>query len=139
MLFQVIHALITFDSYLHCILGIAYGVNMHGFAYALNALYPNFVGQNRIPRLVINRALLSIANENQLDELVQKVPIAYGFCINGAFFREPSQEKRYLINYELGPGLHDEKNFVSKCLVLNNEQYRQHQAVSGNTKSFSIV
>ncbi|CAF1288173.1 unnamed protein product [Rotaria sordida] len=110
--------------------GIAFGVNMHGFAYTLNALYPNFVGQNRIPRLIINRALLSITDENQLDELIRTVPIAYGFCINCAFFRVHNQDTCYLINYELGPKLNNEKNFISKCLVLNNEQY---QEVNGTT------
>ncbi|CAF1058319.1 unnamed protein product [Rotaria sordida] len=103
---------------------------MHGFAYTLNALYPNFVGQNRIPRLIINRALLSITDENQLDELIRTVPIAYAFCINCTFFRVHNQDTCYLINYELGPRLNSEKNFISKCLVLNNEQY---QEINGTT------
>ncbi|CAF2562125.1 unnamed protein product [Rotaria sp. Silwood2] len=110
--------------------GIAFGANKHGFAYALNALYPNFVGQNRIPRLIINRALLSIADENQLDELIHTIPIAYAFCINGAFFRVRNKDTCHLINYELGPKFNSETNFVSKCLILNNEQYRQYQEVN---------
>ncbi|CAF3079823.1 unnamed protein product [Rotaria socialis] len=111
--------------------GIAFGANMHGFAYALNALYPNFVGENGVPRLIINRALLSVANENQLDELVHTVPIAYAFCINGAFFREHNHETCHLLNYELGPGLNSKENFVSKCLVVNNVQYHRYQETNG--------
>ncbi|CAF4019045.1 unnamed protein product, partial [Rotaria magnacalcarata] len=107
--------------------GIAFGANMHGFAYALNALYPNFVGENGVPRLIINRALLSVANENQLDELVHTVPIAYAFCINGAFFRKHNHETCHLFNYELGPGLNSKENFVSKCLVVNKLQYHCYQ------------
>ena len=121
------------------VLGIAFGANMHGFAFALNALYPNFVGENRIPRLIINRALLSIADENQLDELLHTVPIAYGFCINGVFFHVHNQETCHLINYEVSPRLNDEKNFISKCLVLNNEQYWQYQEVNSNINRLFLI
>ncbi|CAF3952968.1 unnamed protein product, partial [Rotaria sordida] len=112
--------------------GTAFGTNMHGFVFALNALLPNYIGENRIPRQIINRALLSVADENELDRLLYETPIAYGFCINGAFFRADNNQQRYLLNYELGPNLNSNdnmttKNFISKCLVLNSEQYEQYK------------
>lgn len=110
---------------------------MHGFAYALNALYPNFVGQNGVPRVIINRALLSITDEHQLDELVHTVPFAYAFCINGAFFGKRDHHELYLINYELGPGINGEKNFVSKCIVLNKEQHHQYHEKNGELNTIS--
>ena len=119
------------------IAGIAFGVNLHGFMYGLNALYPNFVGKKRIPRLIVNRALLSIENEVQLDDLLRTTPIAYGFCINGAFLNRPDQAKPYLLNYELGPSLESDKNFISKCLVLNSEQENIYKSIdTGKMKNF---
>lgn len=88
----------------------------------MNALYPNFVGKNKIPRLIFNRALLSISSEDQLDETIEKVPIAYAFTINGAFLQSKDDKSVHLLNYELSPTLETGKNFVDKCVVLNSEQ-----------------
>ncbi|CAF1555887.1 unnamed protein product [Rotaria sp. Silwood1] len=112
--------------------GNAFGTNMYGFVVALNALHPNYIGENRIPRQILNRALLSVVDENELDKLLHETPIAYGFCINGGFFRADNNQQCYLLNYELGPNLNSDdkminKNFISKCLVLNNEQYEQYK------------
>lgn len=101
------------------IIGMAFGVNEHGFAYALNGLYPNYVARRRLPRQIANRALLSIKNEQELDNLCRTNAVAFGFCINGGFFRQ----QNYLLNYEIGPNLNiDNHNYISKCLVLNNDQ-----------------
>ncbi len=45
--------------------------------------------------------------------------MAFGFCINGAFYRQET----YLLNYEIGPNLkNDNENYVSKCLIINDGQ-----------------
>ncbi len=45
-------------------------------------------------------------------------PTAFGFSINGGFLQQS-----YLFNYEIGMNLNAEnENYVSKCLVINNEQ-----------------
>ncbi|CAF1202047.1 unnamed protein product [Rotaria sordida] len=99
--------------------GVAFGINKHGFAYSLNGLYPNFVGDNRLPRQVINRALLSIQNEDELDKLLKTIPVAFGFCINGGFIHQ----SKHLFNYEIGPNLNiDNENYISKCFIINNEE-----------------
>jgi len=56
--------------------------------------------------------------------------VAFGFCINGAFFRE----ENYLLNYEIGPNLkvHNE-NFISKCRIINDGQKENKK--NGKTKS----
>ncbi|CAF1119911.1 unnamed protein product [Adineta steineri] len=98
--------------------GNAFGVNKHGFACTLNGLYPNFVAHGRLPRQIINRALLSVKNEEELDKLIHASPAAYGFCINGGFIHQCN----YLLNYEIGPNLNiDNENYISKCRIINNE------------------
>lgn len=94
-------------------------MNEHGFAFALNGLYPNSVAHCRLPRQIVNRALLSIRNEKDLDNLLHLSPVAFGFCINGTFFRE----KNYFFNYEIGPNPKiDNGNYISKCVIINDEQ-----------------
>ncbi|CAF3656872.1 unnamed protein product [Rotaria sp. Silwood1] len=107
----------------HCyagsIPGNAFGVNKHGFAYSLNGLYPNFIGEGRLPRQIVNRALLSIQNEDELDKLLYSLPVAYGFCVNGGFIHQ----SKYLFNYEIGPNINiDNENYISKCLIINNKE-----------------
>jgi hypothetical protein len=85
----------------------------------LNGLYPNYVAHGRLPRQIVNRALLSVKTEEDLDNLLGISPVAFGFCINGAFFRQ----QNYLINYEIGPNIKvDNENYISKCLIINDEQ-----------------
>ncbi|UJR13728.1 hypothetical protein I4U23_000738 [Adineta vaga] len=99
--------------------GNAFGVNVHGFVCAMNGLYPNFVAHGRLPRQIVNRALLSIRNEEELDQLIRSSPVAYGFCINGGFIHE----KSHLLNYEIGPNLdEDNQNYISKCRIINSEE-----------------
>lgn len=84
----------------------------------MNGLYPNFVAHGRLPRQIINRALLSVRNEDELDKLLKISPVAYGFCINGGFYHQPD----HLINYEIGPNLNfDNENYISKCWIINHE------------------
>ena len=86
---------------------------------AMNGLYPKQVGLARLPRQILNRALLSIENQAQLDNLIQSVPVAFGFCINGCFFMENDQ----LLNYEVGPNLKiDDENLISKRFVVNETE-----------------
>ncbi|CAF2854471.1 unnamed protein product [Rotaria sp. Silwood2] len=101
------------------LLGNAFGANKHGFAFSLNGLYPNFVGHDRLPRQIVNRALLSVRNEEDLDNLLHTSPVAFGFCINGTFYCQ----QNYLINYEIGPNLKiDNENYISKRLIINDDQ-----------------
>ncbi|UJR33506.1 hypothetical protein I4U23_020951 [Adineta vaga] len=105
--------------YAGAIPGNGFGANKHGFAFALNGLYPNFVAHGRLPRQIVNRALLSVRNEEDLDNLLRISPVAFGFCINGAFFREENS----LLNYEIGPNLkNSNENFISKCRIINDGQ-----------------
>ncbi len=99
-------------------LGNAFNVNQHGFVFSINALFPNYVGYGRLPRQIIFRALLSVRNQEDLDNLLRTSPAAFGFSINGGFLRQS-----YLFNYEIGPNLNlENENYVNKCLVINNEQ-----------------
>lgn len=111
-------------------IGNGFGANQHGFAFGLNGLYPNYVAHGRLPRQIINRALLSVRNEVDLDHLIRTSPVAFGFCINGAFFRHENS----LLNYEIGPNLKvDNENYISKCRVLNDGQ--KENKLDGNTPS----
>ena len=99
--------------------GNAFGANSHGFACSLNGLYPNFVAYGRLPRQIVNRALLSVKDEDDLDRLLQVSPVAYGFSINGGFFHQLS----HLFNYEIGPNLKmPNENYISKCRVVSTEE-----------------
>ncbi|CAF3661907.1 unnamed protein product [Rotaria sordida] len=99
--------------------GNAFGANKYSFAFAMNGLYPNYVGHCRLPRQIVNRALFAVRNEKDLDNLLRISPVAFGFCINGAFYRQ----QNYLLNYEIGPNLKtDNDNYISKCLIINNDQ-----------------
>jgi hypothetical protein len=110
--------------------GNAFGVNLHGFACSLNGLYPNFVAHGRLPRQIVNRALLSVENEDALDKLLHASPAAYGFSVNGGFFPHPN----HLFNYEIGPNLQiDNENYISKCWIINNEENLE------TTKEYSTV
>jgi hypothetical protein len=101
-------------------LGNAFGANAHGFACSLNGLYPNFIAHGRLPRQIVNRALLSVRNEDDLDQLLRSSPVAYGFCINGGFYHQPT----HLLNYEIGPNLKmDDENYISKCRIVNNDDH----------------
>jgi hypothetical protein len=105
--------------YAGAIPGNAFGANLHGFACSLNGLYPNFVAHGRLPRQIVNRALLSVENEDDLDRLLHASPTAYGFSVNGGFFRQPN----HLLNYEVGPNLNiDNQNYISKCWIVNAEE-----------------
>ena len=93
---------------------------MYGFAYSVNGLYPNFVAHNRLPRQIVNRALLSVQNEVELDKLLHSSPIAFGFSLNGGFFHQQT----YLFNYEIGPNFNvKNQNYISKCRIINNDEY----------------
>lgn len=99
-------------------------MNKHGFVCALNGLYPNFVAHGRLPRQILNRALLSIQNENELDQMVNSSPVAFGFCINGGFIHQ----SKYLLNYEIGPNISvNDQNYVSKCFITTKEDIPQHK------------
>jgi hypothetical protein len=107
---------------------MGFGANQHGFAFAMNGLYPANVAHGRLPRQVVNRALLAVSNENELDNVLRTSPVAFGFCLNGAFFRQ----NNYLFSYEIGPNLNVEhENYISKRLILNDSQ--QENSVDGNT------
>ncbi len=85
----------------------------------MNGLYPNCVAHARLPRQIVNRALLSVKNEGELDKLLESSPVAYGFCVNGGFYHQPS----HLLNYEIGPNIEiDNQNYISKCRIINNKE-----------------
>lgn len=86
-------------------------------------MFPNSVGYDRLPRQIIFRALLTIENQKDLDHFFQNIPSAFGFSINGGFLKQS-----YLFNYEIGSNLNIEnKNYISKCLILNNEQNQNNE------------
>jgi len=96
----------------------------------LNGLYPNYIADGRLPRQIVNRALLSIENEDELDKLLETSPVAYGFSINGGFIHQLN----HLVNYEIGPNLNIEnKNYISKCWIINQEEN------INQTNEYSIV
>lgn len=102
--------------------GNAFGANSHGFACSLNGLYPNSVANGRLPRQIVNRALLSVIDEADLDRLLQASPVAYGFSINAGFHRQTD----HLLNYEIGPNLtKDKENYISKCWIVNDKDHLQ--------------
>ena len=77
------------------------------------------MAHGRLPRQIVNRALLTVRNEEDLDHLLQASPVAFGFCVNGAFFRE----ENYLLSYEIGPNIKSvNENLISKCRVINDGQ-----------------
>jgi hypothetical protein len=85
----------------------------------LNGLYPDYIGHGRLPRQIVNRALLSVQNEEELDDLLRSSPVAYGFCVNAGFYHRQS----HLVNYEIGPNLNiDNENYISKCRIINNKE-----------------
>jgi hypothetical protein len=99
-------------------LGNAFNVNQHGFVFSINALFPNYVGFGRLPRQIIFRSLLSVKNQQDLDNFFHTSPAAFGLSINGGFLQQS-----YLFNYEIGPNLNiQNENYISKCLVINHEQ-----------------
>lgn len=122
-------------SYAGAIPGNAFGVNVHGFACSLNGLYPNFIAHGRLPRQIINRALLSVKNEDDLDNLLCSSPVAYGFSVNGGFFPRPN----HLLNYELGPNLKlENENYISKCWIVSKEDANEVQADFDVVKNYLI-
>jgi hypothetical protein len=74
--------------------------------------------------------LLTVQNEEDLDNLLRVSPVAFGFCINGAFFRH----EKYLLNYEIGANLKtDNENYINKCLIINDGQKENKK--NGKTNS----
>ena len=110
--------------------GNAFGVNKHGFACSMNGLYPNFVAHGRLPRQIVNRAVLAAKDEQDLDRLLRASPVAYGFAINGGFYHQQD----HLLNYELGPNLSiPNENYISKCRVVDRpEEPPADSAIASN-------
>lgn len=116
------------------VLGNAFGANRFGFAFALNGLYPKHVAHARLPRQIVNRALLAVPNEEELDQLLRTSPVAFGFCINGVFFTQA----QHMLNYEVGPNLkRHNANYVSKCRIFNEEQ-KENQAAGTLITNYRI-
>ena len=85
----------------------------------MNGLYPNYVAHGRLPRQIVNRALLAVRNEGELDRLLYSTPVAYGFCVNAGFYPQTTS----LLNYEIGPNLKiEQENFVSKCRIVASDE-----------------
>jgi len=104
--------------YAGAIPGNAFGANVHGFACSMNGLYPNFIAHGRLPRQIVNRSLLSVRNEAELDQLLRASPVAYGFSLNGGFYHQAD----HLLNYEIGPNLDvKNENYISKCWISSND------------------
>lgn len=106
--------------------GNAFNVNAHGFVFTINALFPDYVAFERLPRQILFRALLAVENPQDLDQLFQTKPCAFGFSLNGGFLKQD-----YLFNYEIGPNRNvSNENYISKCLILNNEQKQNNDQFS---------
>lgn len=90
----------------------------------MNGLYPNYIAHGRLPRQIVNRALLSVKDETALDQLLHSSPVAYGFSVNAGFYHQPD----HLLNYEIGPNLNVEKeNYISKCWIVNDKDHLESQ------------
>lgn len=101
----------------------------------MNGLYPNYIAHGRLPRQIVNRALLSVKDETNLDQLLHASPIAYGCSINAGFYHQP----HHLLNYEIGPNLNVEKeNYISKCWIINNEDHLEKQDDHVNVVNYLI-
>lgn len=62
--------------------------------------------------------------------------MAFGFAINGSFFRE----KNYLFNYEIGPNLKvDNENYINKCLIINDDQKENQRHGKRKTKPKELI
>jgi hypothetical protein len=75
--------------------------------------------------------LLSVRNEEDLDNLLRISPVAFGFCINGTF----CGQENYLLSYEIGPNLKvDNENYINKCVIINDGQKENKK--NGKNKFF---
>ncbi|XP_071091493.1 beta-alanyl-dopamine/carcinine hydrolase-like [Haliotis cracherodii] len=106
----------TAYTYAGALSGNAFSFNGDGKVFTVNALYPNIVEANKIPRYFMNRALLGVKSQGDLEHLLHGlgVGVAYGFNVNYADIRNSSG---ILTNYEVSPMKGVSQNLVTKATV----------------------
>ncbi|XP_046572397.1 uncharacterized protein LOC124280502 [Haliotis rubra] len=106
----------TAYTYAGALSGNAFSFNGDGKVFTVNALYPDTVEAAKIPRYFMNRALMRVKSQNDLEDLLHGlgVGVAYGFNLNYADIRNSS---RILTNYEVSPISGVSGNLVTKATV----------------------
>ncbi|XP_067651847.1 beta-alanyl-dopamine/carcinine hydrolase-like [Haliotis asinina] len=106
----------TAYTYAGSLSGNAFSFNGDGKVFTVNALYPDVVEANKIPRYFMNRALMRVKSQKDLENLLDGlgVGVAYAFNLNYADIRNSSS---ILTNYEVSPVSGVSGNLVTKATV----------------------
>ncbi|CAF1149673.1 unnamed protein product [Rotaria sordida] len=102
-----------------------FAANHHDFVFTYNGLYPKIPRiEHCAPNQLLNRLVLTIENEQQLDEILKTQLTAYGFNLNVDQFRcSDGTHQKYLLSYEIGPSNDDKKtNQCNTNYILNEKQ-----------------
>ncbi|XP_046568069.1 uncharacterized protein LOC124276483 [Haliotis rubra] len=96
--------------------GSAFSFNGDGKVFTNNALFPVTVEADKIPRYFMNRAVLGVTSQRDLENLLEGsgVGVAYGFNLNYADIRSSFN---ILINYEVSPISGAARNLVTRTTV----------------------
>ncbi|ESO98431.1 hypothetical protein LOTGIDRAFT_231453 [Lottia gigantea] len=93
--------------------GNAFSFNSAGLVFTLNGLYPKYVGDMKIPRNFVNRALLAQTTQDGVEKVLLSDGIgnAYAFSLNFA-----DTSKKTTFNYEVSP-VNKSTSLVSKIII----------------------
>jgi hypothetical protein len=114
-----------FSSIFYLTIGNGFSANHHGFVFTYNGLYSKTpLIENCLPRQIHNRLVLTVENEQQLDQMLKTQLTAYGFCLNVGRFRSSNGiSHKYLLSYEIGPSNdHGKTNQCHINYILNEKQ-----------------
>ncbi|CAF5011991.1 unnamed protein product [Rotaria sp. Silwood1] len=112
-------------GYLEQLAGNGFGANHHGFVFTYNGLYPKTSRiKNYLSRQLLNRLILTVENEQQLDQILKTQLTAYGFNLNVVRFRcSDGTPQKYILSYKIGPSNDNEKrNQCNINYILNEKQ-----------------
>ncbi|CAF1262014.1 unnamed protein product [Rotaria sordida] len=125
--------------------GNGFGANHHGFVFTYNGLYPKIPRiKNCLSRQLLNRLVLTVENEQQLDQILKTQLTAYGFNLNVGRFRcSDDIPEKYLLSYEIGPSNENEKtNQCNINYILNEKQVEDTRIIMKHkdilSSSFSL-
>ncbi|XP_055343765.1 beta-alanyl-dopamine/carcinine hydrolase-like [Paramacrobiotus metropolitanus] len=91
----------TAFSYPGCLPGNAFSFNRAGIIFTVNSESPIEIPTNKIPRYIMNRALLSAESPEDFERIISTPPgLAQGCSINVVFTRNPNDSIK-MRNYEL--------------------------------------
>ncbi|CAF4006096.1 unnamed protein product [Rotaria sordida] len=105
--------------------GNGFGANHHGFVFTYNGLYPKIPRiKNCLSRQLLNRLVLTVENEQQLDQILKTQLTAYGFNLNVGQFRcSDDILEKYLLSYEIGPSNENEKTNQCKMRAKRASEF----------------